>query len=329
MKASNIESQKKEKLYLSTPTKNLFLFPTLLKVANHSTKQQTNKITMKTLIYTLLLCFSTFISAQKKPSDYFPNPKTKVLVVGTFHFDYPNLDALKTLKEDQVDVLDPKTAKEVTELVEYIKKFKPTKIAIEAWPKWNANKKLNEYKEGKLRDKRDERYQLAMRIANELKINELFSIDAATVLNDLEKRFGKQDSTYFNNLSKDYDFQSDDIISQQYDTFFKSSEPKKFKSILESFKYMNSKEYHQYEYGAYLSGDFELRDHDGADMLALYWYDRNLRMFRNIQNIPHTPEDRILVIAGNGHASVLRQLFTSSPEYDYIEFSSLNETNKK
>lgn len=278
---------------------------------------------MKPFIYIILLCFSTFIQAQKKPSDYFQDPKAKVLVVGSFHFDYPNLDAHKTGKEDQVDVLNPKTAKEVTELVEYIKKFKPTKIAIEARPKWNANQKLKEYNEGKFREKRDERYQLAMRIASELKIKELFSIDAESIMDDLEKRFGKQDSTYFNTLSKDYDFQSNDSISQQYTAFFKGAEPKKFKSILESFKYMNSKEFHRYEYGAYLTGDFKLRDHDGADMLALYWYDRNLRMFRNIQNIPHTANDRILVIVGNGHASVLRQLFTSSPEYDYIDFSSL------
>lgn len=278
---------------------------------------------MKTFIYIFLVCLCTSVFAQKKPSDYFKNPKTKVLVVGTFHFDYPNLDAHKTNKEDQVDVLSPKTAKEVTELVEYIKKFKPTKIAIEAWPGWNANQKLKEYNEGKHRDKRDERYQLAMRLASELTINELFSIDAESVLDDLEKHFGKTDSAFFKSLSKDYDFRSDDPISQQFIAFYKSSEPKNFKSLLDTFTYMNSKESHQYGYGAYLSGDFKLREHDGADMLALYWYSRNLRMFRNIQNIPHNTEDRILVIAGNGHAAVLRQLFTSSAEYDFTEFSSL------
>lgn len=278
---------------------------------------------MKTFIYIFLVCLSTSVFAQKKPSDYFKNPKTKVLVVGSFHFDYPNLDAHKTNKEDQVDVLSPKTAKEVTELVEYIKRFKPTKIAIEAWPGWNANQKLKEYREGKHRDKRDERYQLAMRIARELKITELFSIDAESILDDLEKHFGKTDSAFFKNLSKDYDFRSDDPISQQFIAFYKSSEPKNFKSLLDTFTYMNSKESHQYGYGAYLSGDFKLREYDGADMLALYWYSRNLRMFRNIQNIPHNGEDRILVIAGNGHAAVLRQLFTSSAEYEFIEFSSL------
>lgn len=278
---------------------------------------------MKALLYTVLICLSTLISAQKKPSEYFPNSKTKVLVVGSFHFDYPNLDAHKTEKSDQIDVLSPKTSKEVTELIKYIKKFKPTKIAIEAWPDWNANQKLKEYKEGKHTNQRDERYQIAMRTAKELDINELYSIDANSVLDDLQEKFGKTDSLYFKNLSSDYDFVSDDVISKQYNSFFKSTEPKNFKSLLEMFKFMNSKEYHQYEYGAYLTGDFKLREHDGSDMLALYWYNRNLRMFRNIQNIPHNSEDRILVIVGNGHASVLRQLFTSSPEFDYIEFDSL------
>jgi len=279
---------------------------------------------MKTSILIVLMTISTFLFGQKKPSEYFPDPKTKVLIVGSFHFEYPNFDAHKTEKNDQVDVLEPKTAAEVTELVNYIKKFRPTKIAIEAWPDWKANEKLKEYKDGKYRDQRDERYQLAMRIATELKINELYSIDANSVLDDFTEKFGKTDSVYFKNMLKDYDFLSDDRISKQYNTFIKNTERKNFKSLLDMFKYMNSKEYHQYEYGAYLTGDFKLREHDGADLLALYWYNRNLRMFRKIQEITKNSEDRILVIAGNGHATVLRQLFTSSPEYEYVEFSNLD-----
>lgn len=279
---------------------------------------------MKTSILIVLMTMSTFLFGQKKPSEYFPDPKTKVLVVGSFHFDYPNQDAHKTEKKDQVDVLEPKTATEVTDLINYIKKFKPTKIAIEAWPNWKANEKLKEYKEGKHRDQRDERYQLAMRLATELKISELYSIDANSVLDEFVEKFEKTDSVYFKNMLKDYDFLNDDRISQQYNTFIKNTERKNFKSILDMFKYMNSKEYHQYEYGAYLTGDFKLREHDGADLLALYWYNRNLRMFRKIQEIPKNAEDRILVIAGNGHATVFRQLFTMSPEYDYVEFSSLD-----
>lgn len=279
---------------------------------------------MKPYLLITLLALSTYLFGQKKPSEYFPDSKNKVLIVGSFHFDYPNQDAHKTEKSNQVDVLEPKTAAEVTELINYIKKFKPTKIAIEAWPDWKANEKLKEYKEGKHRDQRDERYQLAMRIATELKINELHSIDANSMLDEFVEKFGKTDSLYFKDMLKDYDFLNNDRISQQYNTFIKNTERKNFKSLLDMFKYMNSKEYHQYEYGAYLTGDFKLREHDGADLLALYWYNRNLRMFRKIQEIPKNAEDRILVIAGNGHATVFRQLFTMSPEYDYVEFSSLD-----
>jgi hypothetical protein len=109
----------------------------------------------------------------------------------------------------------------VTELVEYIKKFKPTKIAIEAWPEWNANEKLKEYNKGKYRDQRDERYQLAIRIASEMKINEISSIDAGSVWEDLQERFGKTDSV-FQKISQDYDFKSEDPIAQQFVTFFKN-----------------------------------------------------------------------------------------------------------
>lgn len=131
-------------------------------------------------------------------------------MVGPFHFDYPNLDAVQVAKDEEIDVLSPQTSKEVTELVEYIKKFKPTKIAIEAWPDWNANDKLKKYKAGAYRQERDERYQLAMRIATDLNINSLYSVDSKAVIDEIAQRFGEKDSTYFKNLSEDYDFKGDD-----------------------------------------------------------------------------------------------------------------------
>lgn len=275
---------------------------------------------LKTLLITLLLVSTNAISQSKKPSDFFPDPKIKIMVLGTFHFDYPNLDALKTEKKDEIDVLSPKRAKEITEIVNLIKTFKPTKIAIEASPYWKANEKLAEYNSGKHSEKRDERYQLGIRIASELNLKEIYSIDATSILNEIGEKFGMKDSLYFKNKSLDYDFRSDDEISKRYLDFYKNSVYKET-SLLKQLKYMNSPEYHQYEYGAYLTGDFKLREFDGADMLATYWYSRNLRILRNIQRITQNPNDRILVIIGNGHASVLRQLLKSSPEYDFIEVS--------
>jgi len=256
----------------------------------------------------------------KPASDYFPKEKTQVLVVGTFHFDYPGLDAHKTSDEDKIDVLKEPKKSEVTELVGYIKKFKPNKIAIEAFDSWNATEKLKQYKTGAFRDKRDERYQLAMRIANEMQLDTLYAIDANTMSEDLEKI----DSSYTNTLFKDFDFQSDD----PYNTFVFDwiTEDEKILpkvNLLEYFKHFNSKESHQYGYGAYLVGDFKLDNLRGADILASWWYNRNLRIFRKLQEITESPDDRILVIFGNGHAAILRQLLDASPEYEFVEFDSL------
>ena len=65
-------------------------------------------------------------------------------------------------------------------MVEYIKAFQPTKIAIEAFEGWKATDKLRGYNEGKYRDERDERFQLAIRLASELKLDTLYSINATS-----------------------------------------------------------------------------------------------------------------------------------------------------
>jgi hypothetical protein len=256
----------------------------------------------------------------KYPSEYFPKEKVQVLVVGTFHFEYPGLDYNKTPEEDQIDVLKEPKKSEVTELVDYIKKFKPNKIAIEAFDKWEATKKLKEYKKGEHRDKRDERYQLGMRIAHELQLDTLYAIDSW----GLSEYMAEKDSVYIQNLFKDFDFQSDDPFNQHMMDWYKEESKLASKTnLLNFFKMTNSKESHDYGYGAYLVGDFKLENYRGADILSMWWYNRNLRIFRNLQKITESKNDRILMIFGNGHASVLRQLLEASPEFEFVEFDSL------
>jgi hypothetical protein len=276
------------------------------------------------LLLLLLISFANAFCQKnneiKKPSSFFPREKLAILVVGTFHFDYPNLDVNKTIDKDKIDVLIEPKKSEVTELVDYIKKFKPTKIAIEAFPNWNATQKLKKYKNGEFKDKRDERYQLAMRIANDLKLDTLYSIDAESMDNDLMKI----DSVYTQKLFKDFDFQSNDKFNEMYTKMYNYDDklPSRM-NLLEYFKKINSEENHKIDFGAYLIGDFKLDNHRGADILSIWWYNRNLRIFRNLQEITESPKDRILLIFGNGHASILRQLLESSPEYKFVEFSEL------
>lgn len=272
--------------------------------------------------------FSMNLAAQAGPDEvlrpisaYFPEERARVLVVGTFHFDYPGLDAMKEAEEDKIDVLQEPKKSEVTALVKYIGQFRPNKIAIEAHPGWEAGRKYREYRSGRHRDQRDERYQLAMRIAGEEGLDTLYSVDAHDMTDDLLAL----DSAYVQELARDFDFQSDaDPYTDLFRKWFEDDSKAVSKvPLLDYFKYMNSPESHQYGFGAYLVGDFKLGEYRGADLIAASWYDRNLRIFRNIQRITQGPEDRILVIIGNGHAAILRQLFEASPEYEFVEFDSL------
>ncbi len=282
-------------------------------------------MTRITSLISLFLITSLTIWSQndpvKSPSSFFPAKKAQVLVVGTFHFDYPDLDVHKTNDSNRIDVLKEPKKSEVTELVEYIKKFKPTKIAIEAFPEWNATRKLREYKSGKLRNERDERIQLGFRIAEELKMDTLYSIDAESFTEDLARY---TDTNFLAALFKDFDFKSEDKFDEVYAQMYKYDDVlAKRLSVKDYISYLNSEESHKLGYGAYLVGDFKLSNSRGADILAIWWYNRNLRIFRKLQEITSGENDRILVLFGNGHASVLRQLIESSPEYKFVEFDSL------
>jgi len=92
--------------------------------------------------------------------------------------------------------------------------------------------------------------------------------------------------------------------------------------LLPYFKYINSGKRLRRGFGAYLLGDFKNGSYEGADALSMHWYNRNLRIFRNIQNIAEK-EDRIMVLFGAGHVSILLNLFESSPEFELVKFNQL------
>jgi len=77
-------------------------------------------------------------------------------------------------------------------------------------------------------------------------------------------------------------------------------------------------------HGQYLIGGFRIgrgNDYLGPDMRTR-WYNRNLRIFHNIQRITRSPDERILVIIGSGHLPILRHAVEASPEFDLEEVST-------
>ncbi|HMC97732.1 MAG TPA: DUF5694 domain-containing protein, partial [Flavobacteriales bacterium] len=171
----------------------------------------------------------------------------------------------------------------------------------------------------------DEVDQIGFRLMKRFDLDTLYGVDASALVNDL---YDGPDSLLLrpilDSIYADWDFTSDDPVSQRYKKFYAASDDLHVDhTLLESFKYHNGDKMLDRDFGAYLAGDFTLGDHRGADALAMHWYSRNLRIFRNIQSLPLKPTDRVMVLFGAGHMGVLEHLFECSVEFELVKFGAL------
>jgi hypothetical protein len=254
-----------------------------------------------------------------------------VLCVGSFHFEYYNADVYKTAKDKQVDILSPQRQKEVETLVSYIAQFKPTKIVIEE-PQGGTStlKHYKAFKSGKRKMGRDEIEQICFRLMNQFNIDTLYGADASTIFSDL---YDSKDSlilrptldTIFMGW-QNYNYKCEDPECKLYDSLQKAETEWALQTdLLSFFKYSNTDEALNRNYGLYFNGEYFKRGkYRGADALAMEWYNRNLRIYRNIQNVTTSVDDRILVLFGQGHVAILKHLFECDPKYKLIKFNELN-----
>lgn len=283
------------------------------------------------LIYIVLLSAGSSIAQHNFDPDSIligDRPLPKVLLVGSFHFAYYNLDAHVTKEEDQVNVLLPHRQKEMEALVDYIAAFKPNKIVVESGPNTGyLMHRYREWKSGKRELQASETEQIAFRLMKRFDLDTLYGCDDGTLVWDM---YDGPDSLafrpYLDSLYADWDFDSDDVISQAYDRLYEEDDKMALKNtLLQQFQQMNNEKAYNRDFGAYLAGDFCLGDTRGADALAMHWYSRNLRIFRHIQQITTSPDDRIMVLFGAGHMSVLYHLFECSVEYEVVEFGDTKQ----
>lgn len=249
-----------------------------------------------------------------------------VFLIGSFHFAYYNFDAHKTDKEAQVDIKSAEKQKQLAELLDYVARFKPTKIVVEGGRNTGyLMKRYQAYKAGTRELGKDEIEQIAFRLLDRFHLDTLYGANDITLASSLSD---VKDSNIvrpiLDSIYRDWDFTSDDQISKLYARWYNYNDKAAVKnSLLGYFKYFNSDKVLNRGYGAYLVGDFKLGNTRGADALAMHWESRNLRIYRHIQQITTSPDDRILVLFGQGHIQILKHLFECSPEYRLIKFNDL------
>jgi hypothetical protein len=199
------------------------------------------------------------------------------------------------------DILSPQRQQEIAQLLEVLKRFRPTKIAIEAdVGSQQVRREYSDYLAGKYILSRNETNQIGYRLAKELGQSAVYPVDEGgefpyqrvvnyAKANSLTEKFNAIEASTGTRVKE----QSDFLRSH---------------TVLETVQFMNSDSAVARDVASYYAfvpyGD--PFDYAGPDLLAL-WYQRNIRIYHNIVRLIESPNDRILVIYGAGHLGWLRQ----------------------
>ncbi len=253
---------------------------------------------------------------------------TKVLLLGTFHFGYPNLDGHKTDSSKFIDVKSPQRQKEIEELAEVIQRFKPTKIYVESSHQPWIDSLYNEYLAGRYKLGRNEIYQLGFRVAKQMKLPQVYAVDTWPFSSEFSEKYSWIDSLWTN--AKPVDSTRDNYWAAKYKAFYNAGDSIQLGlTMLENFLLMAQPATLQRMHGHYLASGFnsaelpENNGQQGPDALSIWWYNRNLRILNNILRTQPSSNDRIMVLFGNGHMPILKHCFYSSPEFEVVELKSL------
>jgi len=104
-----------------------------------------------------------------------PPPRAEILILGTYHMANPGRDVFNMSADD---VLAPKRQAEIGELLEVLKRFKPTKIAIESTVYEDRRlKQYAEYLAGVYTLTANEIEQVGFRLAKELGQKAIYPVD--------------------------------------------------------------------------------------------------------------------------------------------------------
>lgn len=240
-------------------------------------------------------------------------PRAQVMVLGTYHMDNPGLDYANAVSDD---VLTPRRQAEIAAVAQALAEFRPTRIAIEADPGrdsvWNA--RYHAYRRGQHTLARDEREQLGFRLAGMLGHDRVYPVDYKL---DMDvggvMQFAAQNGQ--GELAQRMGATIQAIVAEMNARM--ATTP--VGAILAEANGARADSMH----GWYMVMATVGRDtsYAGAHEVA-NWYRRNLHIFANIARVAQ-PGERVLVIMGSGHGTLLRQFVDESPELDLVSAQPL------
>ena len=242
--------------------------------------------------------------------------KTPLLLLGTYHMSNPGADQFN-LQSD--DVLSPKRQAEIEEVVDKLAAFRPTKIALEIpFGDTAILRRYQAFLNGNLELRRGEHEQIGFRLAKKLGHSTVFPIDMRMGLD-----FDTLQSVVAANPAK-HGPQMAQMEAIGKGAIALMDQWLKEGTIRDMLFKMNSPEFLDLSYQLYLQVFLPMvegTNFAGADLVA-DWNKRNLRIFSNLHQIGCSPDDRVLVIFGQGHIPLLERIARDSPYFEVVDVLS-------
>ncbi|QOC24066.1 hypothetical protein IC757_08180 [Wenzhouxiangella sp. AB-CW3] len=233
----------------------------------------------------------------------------EVLVLGTFHFHNPGLDAV------QFEVPDPlgeKRQAEIAAVVDALADFRPTRVAVEHVPD-DEDKLIQRYQNWQADERAlgpSETEQLGFRLADRFGHERVWPFDHSATLpfEPLMEYAQSNDPEFVRWFEGSIERRSQEMDRKQQEW-----------SLSRILVHLNCEDVLVDDHAFYLhiarvgAGTTQV----GADLLSA-WYERNIRMFGNLQAATQ-PGDRVIVIVGAGHAPILRELIKADAAMTLVE----------
>lgn len=223
----------------------------------------------------------------------------EVLLFGVFHFANPGLDAVRV---DQIDVLTPDNQVYLNQLAMRLCAFRPTAVLLEFDPARDQEfqSQLDAYLEDDFDLKSNEIYQIGFRVAEACRVTAIHGFDERQIQwgGDLLLQYLKESEPELLDTMNAQIAEIQESMAQAHQTL----------SLRELLIHANDPQDDRLNKDLYLltnvagAGD----GFEGADATARWWH-RNIRMYANIQKHA-TAGERLLVIAGQGHTAILKDL---------------------
>lgn len=270
----------------------------------------------QTILATIFICLGLYSNSIAQSANV-PPSKIEVLNFGTFHMGFTP-DANTT----EFNEHDKENQRAVHKIAEQLASFKPTVIIIETSPQYNTE--IQEEYENYIQNPKM-KFDHPSEI--ELLAYELGRISGAKRIYGIDHKMG-----YDYNIGRKINNAIDSTMYNAYDKEYEKFYPQinfdeNSMTLLEKLKETNKDEYLDFLITvnadilthAGTDGNFE-----GADEATKY-YQRNLRMYSNLNRIELSEDDRIFILMGASHTAFFRDFISRSPKYkmvntfDYLE----------